>query len=158
MMDPVFRSNPLGNWQSAYQPPPLLSSPRLSSSLIFLTWVMAFVIPNDSRNKSTVMRSHWVLFFFFFFLWNHPSQLRTVNLFLRLRLGPGSELQWASVKQINSFLGKTFLQPKWTPCPSEHVCFFPISKTYYFLTHWSSYPGLMLMLPATFPNSALWHP
>ena len=47
---------------------------------------MVFVIPNDSRNKSAVMRSHWILFSFFF-RENHPSQLRTVNLFLKPRLG-----------------------------------------------------------------------
>lgn len=87
MIDPVFRSNPLDCRQSpAYHPPPYIS-PSLVLSLIFPTWVMAFVIPDDSRNKSTVMRSHWVIFSF---LCNHPSQLLTANLFLRLRLGPGS--------------------------------------------------------------------
>ena len=46
-------------------PRPRLAPPRpsLILSLIFPTWEMAFVIPNDSRNKSTVMRSHWVRFF-----------------------------------------------------------------------------------------------
>lgn len=31
-------------------------------SLVLVTWVMAFVIPNDSWNESTVMRSRWHLF------------------------------------------------------------------------------------------------
>lgn len=103
-------------------PNPAYSTLSLILSLIFLTWVMTLVITNDSRNKSTVMRSHWTLFFSF--LWNHPSQLRTINLFLKLGVGSGSKLQWTSVKLINSFLEKTFLQPKWKPCPSEHVWVF----------------------------------
>ncbi len=46
-------------------PPPTPASftTSLILSLIFPTWVMALVIPNDSRNKSAVMRSHWVGFF-----------------------------------------------------------------------------------------------
>lgn len=80
-------------WLLSEPSPPTPSPADFTSlilSLIFLTWVMAFVIPNDSRNKSTVMRSHWVLFFFPF-LWNHPSQLRTINLFVRTEvLDPSS--------------------------------------------------------------------
>ncbi len=129
MMDPVFRSNPLDYCESPVfsLPPPLTPAyftPSLILSLILLTWVMAFVIPNDSRNKFTVMRSHWVRGFFFSFseITLHSSVQSTCSW--DSDSGPGSELQWTSVKQINSFLGKTSLQPKWTPCPSEHVCFF----------------------------------
>lgn len=114
----VFRSYPFDCCQS---PRPCLLHPRLIRSLTFSTWVMAFVILNDSRNKSTVMRSHWVRFFFFFF---SPFSEITLHSSANNQPvpethtpGPGSKLQCTCMKQINSFLGKTSLQPKWTPCP-----------------------------------------
>lgn len=56
------------------------------------TWVMAFVIPNDSRNKSTIMRSHWLLFFFLkspFTVLNSQPVSESQTVF---------KLQWTSVK------------------------------------------------------------
>lgn len=119
------------------QPNPLPSHPTASLilSLIFLTWVMAFVIPNDSRNKSTVMRSHWVPLFFFSFLWNHPSQLRTINL--RSETQTGTWI-WAPVNQH-----ETDQFPRQEDLPATKMdtlyfraCLFPFSSTQRFIISW----------------------
>lgn len=157
MIDPVFRSNPLDYCQGPVCHPshPSLLTPSLILSLIFPTWVMALVIPNDSRNKSAVMRSHWVRFFLslkspFTAPYNHPV--------------PETQAGFGIRAPANQRETDQFLPP---PCSQNGhpvllsislVFFFPISKTYYLLTQWSSYPSLMLMLPARFSKPSLMTP
>ena len=142
--------------ETSLPPPTRLTLPlSLILSLIFPTWVMAFVIPNDSRNKSTVMRSHWVSFF-----------LSLKSPFTAPHSQPVPETQTGSCirapvnqQETDQFLPREDLPAAKMDTLSSWACvvFFQYPRLYYLLTHWSSYPGLVLMPPAMFPNSALWH-
>lgn len=129
---------------------PAYFTPRLIRSLIFPTWVMAFVILNDSRNKSTVMRSHWVRFFFSF-LWNHPSQL------CQQSTCSWDSDSWSWIQApVNQHETDQFLPQEDLPATKMDTLSF-------------QYPGLIIFwltgahilvlcwCPAAFPNSASWH-
>jgi len=107
LLDDRSRFQIKSSWRLSQPPPPPPYScftQCLILSLIFVTWVMAFVIPNDSRNKSAVMRSHWALLFFFSFSEiTLRSSIQSTSSWVS-GFAPGPELQWTSVKQINSFL------------------------------------------------------
>lgn len=118
---------------SAHPPTPAHSTPSTILSFILLPWVMAFVIPNDSRNKSTVMRSHYVPFF--------PFPFAEITLHSSVQSTCFSNSDWA--------LHLSSSEPAWNKLPPEDLpaakmdtllswaCLFtplPIS-TNYFLTH-----------------------
>ena len=113
--------------ETSLPPPTRLTLPlSLILSLIFPTWVMAFVIPNDSRNKSAVMRSHWVRFF-----------LSLKSPFTARHSQPVPETQTGSCirapvnqQETDQFLPREDLPAAKMDTLSSWACvFFPTSKT-----------------------------
>lgn len=61
---------------------------------------MAFVIPNDSRNKSAVMRSHWGFYLFIFF----PSLKSPFTASYDQPVPETQTGSWVEAPEIDSFL------------------------------------------------------